>query len=64
MVDHDLTAKEWGRKQAAQAPEWTPEMWKRIGQILGVVFTGATASTPTQGDPDQTLGLAFWRGER
>ena len=29
---------EWGRRQAARAPEWSDVKWRRIARILGVEF--------------------------
>lgn len=33
-----VSAREWGRGQAAVSPTWSREKWKRVGLILGVEF--------------------------
>jgi hypothetical protein len=33
-----VSAREWGREQAAASPRWSQEKWKRVGLILGVEF--------------------------
>lgn len=34
-----VSAREWGRRQAAASPVWSEEKWQRIGAILGVELT-------------------------
>jgi hypothetical protein len=35
----EISAREWGRRQAAASPVWSEEKWQRIGTILGIEFT-------------------------
>ena len=34
-----VSAREWGRRQAAASPVWSEQKWQRIGAILGVDLT-------------------------
>jgi hypothetical protein len=34
-----VSAREWGRRQAAASPVWSERKWQRIGAILGVDLT-------------------------
>jgi hypothetical protein len=38
MPDQEISAREWGRREAEKSPEWSEEKWRRIGAILGVIF--------------------------
>jgi hypothetical protein len=40
------TAREWGRQQAAKAPKWSEEKWRRVGLILGVVLVVDVSNAP------------------
>jgi len=57
-----ISAREWGRRQAAASPVWSEEKWKRIGLILGVEFVADEDNAPrTESDPvqpDSPLGEA------
>jgi hypothetical protein len=33
-----VSARDWGRRQAAASPRWSEEKWRRVGLILGVEF--------------------------
>ncbi|MCQ4043366.1 hypothetical protein ACFOSC_02085 [Streptantibioticus rubrisoli] len=46
----DLSAREWGRMQAAKAPAWSEERWQRISKILGLELT----ETKVRGEPPDT----------
>jgi hypothetical protein len=48
-----VSAREWGRRQAAASPVWSEQKWQRIGAILGVDLTHPTdseADEPADGD--------------
>jgi len=36
LVPHLKLAQEWGRRKAAQLPEWSPDKWRRVAAILDV----------------------------
>jgi hypothetical protein len=43
-----VSAREWGRRQAAASPVWSEQKWQRIGAILGVDL-----SHPKDSEEDQ-----------
>jgi hypothetical protein len=40
-----ISAREWGRRQAAASPVWSEEKWQRIGAILGADLSRAKDRT-------------------
>ncbi|MGW5633243.1 hypothetical protein ACWEU6_38265, partial [Streptosporangium sandarakinum] len=48
-----LSAREWGRRQAARSPRWTDEKWRRVATVFGV----SVAETQHAGSrPDEVRG--------
>jgi hypothetical protein len=31
-----ISAREWGRRQAAASPVWSEEKWQRVATLLGI----------------------------
>ncbi|GGO19164.1 hypothetical protein GCM10010116_38550 [Microbispora rosea subsp. aerata] len=41
-----VSAREWGRRKAAESPRWSADKWDRVALILGL----ALADEPDQAD--------------
>ena len=57
-----VSAREWGRREAAASPVWSEDKWQRVGAILGVDLTHPKDSAedgPAAGDDSRSaLGRA------
>lgn len=56
-----VSAREWGRRQAAASPVWSDEKWQRIGAILGVDLTQPRTSAEDERPTDERDGPALGR---
>jgi hypothetical protein len=55
-----ISAREWGRKQAAASPVWSEKKWQRIGAIFGVDFSPAAERTDHDEDQDHGQSPSGW----
>jgi hypothetical protein len=48
VIVTESDAREWGRRQAARAPTWSEEKWRRVGRIFGVDLVVPNDATRAQ----------------
>jgi hypothetical protein len=50
-----VSAREWGRRRAAESPAWSEEKWRRVGAILGLELDEPATAVVVR-IPDQEAG--------
>jgi hypothetical protein len=44
-LEPSISAREWGKRQAAASPPWTEAKWQRIATLLGMQLASPPADT-------------------